>query len=127
MQLSKLEEWRENAYHNSKIYKERTKRWHDKRIKKKEFALGDKVLLFNSRFKLFGLGKLRSKWEAPFTVVNSSPHGVVTLQSSEENRKSLKAPHRRAPEVGPWWGRPAPCSLISALASIMVRFELFKL
>ena len=61
MQLSELDEWCEKAYHNSKIYKERTKRWHDKRIKKKEFALGDKVLLFNSRVKLFGHGKLRSK------------------------------------------------------------------
>ena len=55
----------------------------NKRIKKKEFALEDKVLLLNSRFKLFGLGKLRSKWEGPFTVVNSSPHGAVTLQSNE--------------------------------------------
>jgi hypothetical protein len=35
MQLSELEEWREKAYHNSRIYNERTKRWHDKRIKKK--------------------------------------------------------------------------------------------
>ena len=61
MQLSKLDEWREKAYHNAKIYKERTKRWHDKRIKKKEFTPEDKVLLFNSRVKLFGNGKLRSK------------------------------------------------------------------
>jgi len=83
IQLSELEEWREKTYHNLKIYKERTKTWHDKRIKKKEFAPGDKVLHFNSRFKLFGLRKLRSKWEGPFTVVNSSPHGAVTLQSSE--------------------------------------------
>ena len=45
MQLSKLEEWREKAYHSSKIYKERVKRWHDKRIKKKEFSPRDKVLL----------------------------------------------------------------------------------
>jgi len=80
MQLSELEEWREKAYHNSKIYKEQTKRWHDKRIKKKEFVPGDKILLFNSRFKLFGLRKLWSKWEGPFTIVNSSPHGAVTLQ-----------------------------------------------
>jgi hypothetical protein len=58
MQLSELEEWREKAYHNSRIYKERTKRWHDKRIKKKEFAPEDKVLLFNSRVRLFGHGKL---------------------------------------------------------------------
>ena len=58
MQLSELAEWREKAYHNAKLYKERTKRWHDKRLKKKELKLGDKVLLFNSRVKLFGHGKL---------------------------------------------------------------------
>jgi hypothetical protein len=82
MQLSKLDEWREKAYHNSKIYKERVKRWHDKRIKK-EFAPGDKVLLFNSRVKLFGHGKLRSKWKGPFKVVDASSHGAVTLQNDE--------------------------------------------
>ena len=58
MQLLELDEWREKAYHNSKIYKERMKRWHDKRIKKEVFTLGDKVLLFNSRVKLFGHRKL---------------------------------------------------------------------
>ena len=58
MQLSELDEWREKAYHNSKIYKERTKRWYDKRIKKKEFTPREKVLLFNSRVKLFRHGKL---------------------------------------------------------------------
>jgi hypothetical protein len=57
-QLSELEEWREKAYHNAKIYKDWTKRWHDKRLKKKEFKPGDKVLLFNSRVKLFGHKKL---------------------------------------------------------------------
>ena len=45
MQLSELEEWREKAYHNAKLYKERTKRFHDKGLKKKEFKLGDKLLL----------------------------------------------------------------------------------
>ena len=58
MQFSELDEWCEKAYHNNKIYKERTKIWHDERIKKKEFTLGDKVLLFNSRVKLFEHGKL---------------------------------------------------------------------
>jgi hypothetical protein len=82
MQLSELDEWREKTYHNSKIYKERVKRWHDKRIKK-EFTLGDKVLLFNSRVKLFGHGKLRSKWEGPFKVVHASSHGAVTVQNDE--------------------------------------------
>jgi hypothetical protein len=82
VQLSELEEWHEQAYHNSKIYKERTKRWHDKRIKR-EFALEDKILLFNSRVKLFGHGKLRSKWEGPFTVIITSSHGEVTVQTNE--------------------------------------------
>jgi hypothetical protein len=61
MQLLDLDEWHEKAYHNAKMYKERTKRWHDKRIKKKSFILGDKVLLLNSRVKLFDHGKIRSK------------------------------------------------------------------
>ena len=64
-QIAELEEWREKAYHNAKLYKERTKRWHDHRIKQKEFKEGDKVLLFNSKVKLFGEGKLRSKWKGP--------------------------------------------------------------
>jgi hypothetical protein len=57
--------------------------WHDKRIKKKSFIPGDKVLLFNSSVKLFGHGKLRSKWEGPFMVINTSSHGAVTLQNDE--------------------------------------------
>jgi hypothetical protein len=59
IQLSELEEWREKAYHSAKIYKERTKRWHNKRIIKKEFNPGDQVLV---RVRLFGHGKLQSKW-----------------------------------------------------------------
>jgi len=57
MQLSEVEEWRQKAYHNAKFYKERVKIWHDKRIKK-EFTPSDKVLLFNSRVKLFENRKL---------------------------------------------------------------------
>ena len=85
LQISELEEWREKAYHNSKIYKERTKKWHDKRIRHKEFTPRDKVLMFNSRVKLFGLGKLRSKWEGPFKVIKTSSHGAVMLQDDEGN------------------------------------------
>jgi WD40 repeat protein len=66
-----------------KIYKERTKRWHDKRIKKKKFAPKDKVLLFNSRVRLFGHGKLQTKGEGPFMVVSTLSHEAVTLQNNE--------------------------------------------
>ena len=85
MQLAELDEWRDKAYHNSRIYKERTKRWHDKRIKIKTFKAGDKVLLFNSRVRLFGHGKLRSKWEGPFKVLSAADHGAITLQDDDGN------------------------------------------
>ena len=43
------------------------------------------MLLFYSWFKLFRHGKLCSKWEGPFTVVEAAPHGAVTLQNNEGN------------------------------------------
>nr|GEU38810.1 putative reverse transcriptase domain-containing protein [Tanacetum cinerariifolium] len=48
------------AYENSLIYKERTKKLHDEKIKNRIFNVGDQVLLFNSRLKIF-LGKLKSR------------------------------------------------------------------
>jgi hypothetical protein len=78
-QIAKLEEWREKPYHSVKIYKERTKRWHDKRIKIKQFKLRDKVVLFNSHVCLFGHGKLRSKWEGPYLVLHAMNHDAITL------------------------------------------------
>jgi hypothetical protein len=50
---------------------------------KKEFNPGDQVLLFNSKVRLFGHVKLRSKWERPYKVVNSPSHRAVTLQDDE--------------------------------------------
>jgi hypothetical protein len=60
IQISEPEEMRLKAYENASIYKERIKRWYDKRLKK-GLKEGDKVLLYNSRFKTFGKGKLQSK------------------------------------------------------------------
>jgi hypothetical protein len=37
------------------------------------------VLLFNSHIRLFGHGKLRSKWEGPYLVLHATDHGAVTL------------------------------------------------
>jgi hypothetical protein len=79
IQIAKLEEWREKAYHSAKLYKERTKRWHDKRIKIKQFKPRDKVLLLNSRVHLFGHDKLRSKWEGHYLVLHAMDHNTVTL------------------------------------------------
>ena len=79
IQISELEELRLKAYHSASIYKERIKRWYDKKLQKKEFKEGDKVLLYNSRFKLFGKGKLQSKWDGPYVVQSVSPTGVVMI------------------------------------------------
>ncbi|KAL0420867.1 UNVERIFIED_CONTAM: Retrovirus-related Pol polyprotein from transposon opus [Sesamum latifolium] len=78
LQLNELDEIRHHAYKNARIFKERTKAWHDVRIQLKEFSEGDKVLIFNSRLKLFP-GKLRSKWSGPYSVTHIFPHGAVEL------------------------------------------------
>ncbi|GJV67988.1 reverse transcriptase domain-containing protein [Tanacetum coccineum] len=57
LQLNELNELRDQAYENSLIYKERTKKLHDSKIKNRIFNVGDRVLLFNSRLKIFS-GKL---------------------------------------------------------------------
>ena len=80
LQLSELEELRNEAYDNVVIYKDKTKKWHDQRILRKEFRAGEQVLLFNSRLKLFP-GKLKSKWSGPYTVVSSNTFGAVTLRN----------------------------------------------
>ncbi|XP_050104655.1 uncharacterized protein LOC126584262, partial [Malus sylvestris] len=81
LQLNELEEVRNEAYENSRIYKEKTKAFHDRMIRSKTFSIGQKVLLFNSRLRLFP-GKLRSKWIGPFIVTNVFPHGAVQIQKS---------------------------------------------
>nr|GEV71219.1 DNA-directed DNA polymerase [Tanacetum cinerariifolium] len=73
-----LNEFRNQAYENSLIYKKKTKRLHDSKIKDRVFNIGDRVLLFNSRLKIF-FGKLKSRWSGPFTISHVYPHGTVEL------------------------------------------------
>ncbi|XP_074321743.1 uncharacterized protein LOC141658889 [Silene latifolia] len=83
--LDELEEFRLNAHDSARIYKEKTKRWHDKRIVPREFQVGEKVLLFNARLRLFP-GKLKSRWSGPYTVTNVSKFGSVELENSVEEK-----------------------------------------
>ena len=92
LQLNELEELRNEAYDSARIYKDKTKKWHDQRILRREFKAGDQVLLFNSRLRLF-LGKLKSKWSGPFTVVSSTQFGAVTLRTS--NHEEFKVNGQR--------------------------------
>ncbi|KAK2359233.1 hypothetical protein QL285_084625 [Trifolium repens] len=79
LQLHELEEMRAQAYESSKLYKEKVKNYHDKRIRVKNFKPGQQVLLFNSRLKLFP-GKLKSKWSGPFIIKEVKPYGAIELE-----------------------------------------------
>nr|GEY60656.1 reverse transcriptase domain-containing protein [Tanacetum cinerariifolium] len=78
LQLNELNELRDQAYENSLIYKERTEKLHDDKIKNRFFNVGDQVLLFNSRLKIFS-GKLKSRWSGPFTISEIYPYGTAKL------------------------------------------------
>ena len=78
--MNELEELRNEAYDNAKIYKEKTKRWHDQNFLRREYKAGEQVLLYNSRLNLF-LGKLKSRWSGPYTMVASTPFGAVILKT----------------------------------------------
>ncbi|XP_031267867.1 uncharacterized protein LOC116126312 [Pistacia vera] len=80
--LNELDEFRLDTYENARIYKEKTKRWHDKHIRKKDFEVGQKVFLFNSRLRLFPR-KLKSRWSGPFTVTRVHPYGAVEVSHKE--------------------------------------------
>ncbi|GKD95816.1 reverse transcriptase domain-containing protein [Tanacetum coccineum] len=81
VQMNELNELRDQAYENSLIYKEKTKKIHDSKIKNRVFNVGDRVLLFNSRLKIFS-GKLKTRWTGPFTVTQVFPYGTVELSST---------------------------------------------
>nr|GEY92240.1 reverse transcriptase domain-containing protein [Tanacetum cinerariifolium] len=76
LQLNELNKLRDQAYKNSLIYKERTKKLHDSKFKKRIFNVGDQVLLFNSRLKIFS-GKLKTHWSGPFSITQVFSYGTV--------------------------------------------------
>nr|GEV44754.1 reverse transcriptase domain-containing protein [Tanacetum cinerariifolium] len=82
VQLNELNELRDQAYENSLIYIKKTKRIHDSKIKDRVFNVGDRVLLFNSRLKIFS-GKLRTRWFGPFTITQVFPYGTVELSQTD--------------------------------------------
>ena len=79
-----LEEIQNDAYENTRIYKEKTKSLHDRLITRKEFNVGDKVL-YHSCFKLFP-GKFCSCWIGPFVVSDVFPYGAVEITSLKINK-----------------------------------------
>nr|CAN77278.1 hypothetical protein VITISV_015828 [Vitis vinifera] len=81
LDLNEMEELRNDAYINSKVAKQRMKRWHDQLISNKEFRKGQRVLFYDSRLHIFP-GKLKSRWTSPFIIHQVHLNGVVELLNS---------------------------------------------
>ena len=96
LQLQELKEIRNDAYESARIYKEKTKVFHDKMISRKEFKVAQKVLLYHSWLRLFP-SKLRSCWIGPFVVTNVFPHGVVEIQSLATSKVFKANGHKLKP------------------------------
>ena len=90
LQLSELDEFRNEANENAQINKEKTEAWHDKHIVRKEFESGQQVLLFNSKLKPFPV-KLQLKWLGPFTEVQVFPYGGVEIMHPEKGQFKVNA------------------------------------
>ncbi|GJR15079.1 reverse transcriptase domain-containing protein [Tanacetum coccineum] len=80
VQMNELNELRDQAYENSLIYKEKTMKIHDSKIKNRVFNIGDRVLLFNFRLKILS-GKLKTRWTGPFTATQGFPYGTSLSQT----------------------------------------------
>ncbi|XP_057755620.1 uncharacterized protein LOC130974785 [Arachis stenosperma] len=78
LQLDELECLRLEAYENARFYKEKAKAFHHQNIRRKNFKIGDEVLVYKSRLQLMP-SKLRSRWDGPFRVVDVKPYGVVEV------------------------------------------------
>nr|GFB60029.1 reverse transcriptase domain-containing protein [Tanacetum cinerariifolium] len=87
LQLNELSKLRDQAYENFVIYKERMNKLHDSKIKNRIFNVGNQVLLFNSRLKIFSR-KLKTRWSGLFTITRVFPYGTIEL--SQPNGLNFK-------------------------------------
>nr|GEV50393.1 reverse transcriptase domain-containing protein [Tanacetum cinerariifolium] len=114
LQLNELNELRDQAYENSLIYKEKTKKLHDSKIKNHIFNVGYRVLLFNSHLKIFS-GKLKTRWSGPFTITRVFPYGAVEL--SQPDGQNFKVNGHR---VKHYFGGDVPQLVVSDLQTFPI-------
>nr|GEU57246.1 reverse transcriptase domain-containing protein [Tanacetum cinerariifolium] len=120
VQLNDINELRDHAYENSLIYKEKTKRIYDSKIKNRVFNVGDRVLLFNSRLKIFS-SKLKTRWSEPFTITKVFSYGTVEL--SQANGPNFKVNGHRVKHY--FGGDDCPdCEVFHALSIVLYLQEL---
>ena len=95
-QLQELQELRHDAYGNVEIYKEKTKAFHDRNIRRRNFNVNEKVWLYNSRLKLFP-SKLRSRWDGPYVAVESFDNRSVLISDPKSGKQFKINGHRLKP------------------------------
>ena len=83
--LNELDEFWLKAYESSSLQKENFNKYHDQDIEKRNFMVGDQVLFFNSRLRLFP-EEVKSKWNGPYLITQLFSHGAVQL----ENKKGVR-------------------------------------
>jgi hypothetical protein len=81
------------------LYKEKVKKYHDKRIINRDFHPGQKVLLFNSKLKLFPR-KLKSKWSDPFIIKEVKPYSAIEIEDVDLQRSWTVNGQRLKPYFG---------------------------
>ena len=96
LQLQELQELRRDAYENTEIYREKTKTFHDRNIRRRTFHINEKVWLYNSRLKLF-TGKLLSRWDGPYVVEESFDNGSVLISNPKSGKQFKVNGHRLKP------------------------------
>ncbi|RVW60852.1 Retrovirus-related Pol polyprotein from transposon 17.6 [Vitis vinifera] len=101
LDLNEMEELRNNAYINSKVAKQRMKKWHDQLISNKEFQEGQRVLMYDTRLHIFP-EKLKSRWIGPFIIHRVWSNGVVELVNSNGKDSFKVNGYRLKPFVEPF-------------------------
>ena len=70
------------------MFKEKVNKWHDRRILKREFNVGHKVLLFRYRFRFYP-GKLLSRWEGPFHIEEVYRCSAIKINNFEGTKPQV--------------------------------------
>jgi hypothetical protein len=72
-----LESERLKVVTNLYRYQDETRSWRDLKVKKKDYGVGNLVLLWNSRTE--GSSKLEPKWEGPYVIIKKTRLGAYHL------------------------------------------------
>ena len=86
LQVQELQELRQDVYENATIHKEKMEAFHDRHIQRRSFQVNDKVWFYNSHLKLF-LGKLRSRWDGPYVVLELFNGRSVLISDIKSGQK----------------------------------------